>query len=173
MRILPPRARRHWRTALMLSGTLALSACANPWQEFHAGTPETALVAKLGPPKEVYQLANGNRRLMWPTRPLGETTTAADIAPDGMAVDVEQILTLNNFAQAQPQVWTKNDVLQHFGKPEETAYFPLMKREVWSYRYLENNIWYMLYHFYFDDQGVLHTTQKSDDPLHDDGRMRF
>jgi hypothetical protein len=30
----------------------------------------------------------------------------------------------------------------------------------------------MLYHFYFDNNGLLQTTQKSDDPLHEDGRMR-
>lgn len=150
--------------------TLALSACANPWQEFQAGASKSALVAKLGPPKEVYPLPNGNQRFMWPTQPLGETTTAADIDPHGMAVSVKQVLTANNFAQAIPQQWTQHDVLIHFGKPEETAYFPLMKRQVWSYRYTENNIWYLLYHFYFDDNGVLQTTQKSDDPLHEPGR---
>jgi len=152
---------------------LILGGCANPWQEFQAGTPESTLVAHLGPPKEVYVLANGNRRLMWPTRPLGETTTAADIGPNGNALDVVQVLTEANFAQAQPQVWTKKDVLEHFGKPEETAYFPLMKRQVWSYRYVESNVWYMLYHFYFDDQGVLQLTQKTPDPLHDEERARF
>lgn len=165
----------NWRTAAAGIGAaalLTLGACANPWQEFQAGASESALVAKLGPPKEVYQLPNGDRRLMWPTRPLGETTTAAEINPAGIAVNVEQALTANNFAQAQPQVWTQHDVLIHFGIPEETAYFPLMKRQVWSYRYTENNIWYMLYHFYFDNNGVLQTTQKSDDPLHNDDGMR-
>jgi hypothetical protein len=160
-------------SALATLAALTLSACANPWQEFQAGTPESTLLAKLGPPKEVYALPNGNKRLMWPTQPLGETTTAADIDPNGIAVTIEQVLTTRHFAQAQPQTWTQHDVLIHFGKPEETAYFPLMKREVWSYRYVENNIWYKLYHFYFDDKGVLQTTQKSDDPLHDPGFDRF
>jgi hypothetical protein len=174
------QARRHARRGLAslaslasLACALALAGCANPWQEFQAGAPENALVARLGPPKETYTLPNGNRRLMWPTQPMGETTTAADIGPDGRALAIQQVLTATNFAQAVPQVWTQHDVLIHFGKPEETAYFPLMKREVWSYRYVESNIWYMLYHFYFDDQGVLQMTQKSMDPLHDEDRTRF
>lgn len=171
---IPHRWMRHARSgAIAVAGALALTGCANPWQEFQAGTPESTLVAHLGPPKETYTLANGNRRLMWPTQPLGETTTAADIGPDGRALDVQQVLTEANFDQAQVKVWTKKDVLEHFGKPEETAYFPLMKRQVWSYRYVENNIWYMLYHFYFDDQGVLQLTQKTMDPLHDEDRTRF
>jgi len=172
-RFKPTQPTFSWRRAALGCSallTLTLGACANPWQEFQAGAPESALVAKLGAPKEVYSLPNGDKRLMWPTQPLGETTTAVDINPSGIAVKVDQVLTENNFALAQPQVWTQHDVLIHFGKPEETAYFPLMKRAVWSYRYTENNIWYMLYHFYFDDNGVLQMTQKSVDPLHDPGR---
>ena len=43
-----------WRTAsvgVSVAAMLTLGACANPWQEFQAGASESALVAKLGPPK--------------------------------------------------------------------------------------------------------------------------
>jgi hypothetical protein len=49
-----------------------------------------------------------------------------------------------------------------------------MDREVWSYRYQENNINYMIFNFYFDDQGVLRLTQKTPDMERDPSmRGRF
>lgn len=123
--------------------------------------------------REIYDLPGGGKRLMWPTQPMGETTTAADVDASGKVVAVRQVLQPSEFYKAQIGTWTKQDVLVHFGRPEETAYFPLMKREVWSYRYLENNVWYQLYHFYFDPEGILRLTQKTPDPLHEPERNRF
>ncbi|MGF6962878.1 hypothetical protein [Paraburkholderia youngii] len=156
----------HTRAALFCAALFALGACAQPWEAFHAGEPESAVVARLGQPREVYELPDGSRRLMWPTQPMGEVTVAADIDPTGKVIRVRQVLQPNEFYRAEPDKWTKNDVLINFGRPEETTYFPVMKREVWSYRYLEDNVWYLLFNFYFDDTGVLRSTQKSPDPLH-------
>lgn len=152
---------------------LALCGCVQPWQRFKPGDDASMLIARLGAPSEVYDLPNGGKRLMWPTQPMGETTTAADVDGTGKVVDVRQVLQNSEFYQAQVGKWTKNDVLIRFGKPEETAYFPRMKREVWSYRYMDDGVWYQLYHFYFDDAGVLRLTQKTPDPLHDPERRRF
>lgn len=162
------------RTLAIASLGIALSACVQPWQAFQPGADESAIVARFGKPKEVYDLPNGNKHLLWPTQPLGETTVGAEISPDGKLVNLDQMLTEQNFARVVVGKWTKHDIQVTFGLPEETAYFPLMKREVWSYRYMETNVWYKLYHFYFDDQGIVRMTQKTDDPLHDpDGRHGF
>lgn len=152
---------------LAAAAVLLVAGCAQPWQRFQAGEPESALVARLGPPREVYDLPNGGKRLMWPTQPMGEITTAADIDPSGNVVTVRQVLQANELYKAQIGTWTKRDVLVNFGRPVETSYFPLMKREVWSYRYQEDNVWYLLYNFYFDDQGVLRLTQKTPDPMYE------
>ncbi len=133
----------------------------------------TARRERLGPPREIYDLPNGNKRLMWPTQPLGEFTTAADIDASGKVVTVRQVLNENEFYKAQIGMWTKKDVLVNFGRPVETSYFPLMKREVWTYRYMEANVWYMMYSFYFDEQGIVRLTQKTPDPLHDPDRRNF
>jgi len=146
---------------------LALTGCAQPWQQFHAGDDASAVVARFGPPQEVYNLPDGGKRLMWPTQPFGETTTAADIDASGKVVDLRQVLQPNEFYRAEIGKWTRTDVLVNFGRPVETSYFPLMHKQVWTYRYLENNVWYMLYSFYFDDAGILRLTQKTPDPLHD------
>ncbi|HTJ91863.1 MAG TPA: hypothetical protein VL424_01995 [Pararobbsia sp.] len=160
------------RAIAIVSLSVALTACMQPWQAFQPGADESAIVARFGKPKEVYDLPNGNKHLLWPTQPLGETTVGAEISPDGKLVRLDQMLTAQNFAQVEVGKWTKHDIQVTFGLPEETAYFPLMKREVWSYRYMESNVWYMLYHFYFDDQGIVRLTQKTPDPLHDDEHLR-
>jgi hypothetical protein len=166
-----PYKNKHFRGALAgVAGALLLTACAQPWQAVQPGADASALTARLGPPREVYDLPNGSKRLMWPTQPLGEYTTAADVDASGKVINVRQVLDENEFYKAQIGVWTKKDVLVNFGRPVETSYFPLMKREVWTYRYMEANVWYMMYSFYFDDQGIVRLTQKTPDPLHDPDR---
>ena len=159
------------RSALVaLACAVVLAGCAQPWQNYQAGADQSTLITRLGPPREVYDLPNGGKRLMWPTQPMGETTTAADIDASGKIVNVRQVLQPNEFYRAEVGKWTRDDVLVNFGRPVETNYFRLMKREVWTYRYLEDNVWYMMYSFYFDDQGILRLTQKTPDPLHDPDR---
>ena len=94
-------------------------------------------------------------------------------ADDGSDQSLRQVLQPSEFYKAQIGQWTRRDVLVNFGRPVETSYFPLMKREVWTYRYLEANVWYMMDSFYFDDAGILRLTQKTPDPLHDPDRHRF
>jgi len=166
-------AGRARRAALACLAALTLAGCAQPWQQYQQGADASTIVARLGPPRETYDLPNGGKRLMWPTQPMGETTTAADIDASGKIVNVRQVLQPNEFYRAEVGKWTKGDVLVNFGRPVETSYFPLMKREVWTYRYLEDNYWYMMFSFYFDDQGVLRLTQKTPDPLHDPDRRNL
>ena len=146
---------------------LALAGCAQPEQRVDAGMDQQAVVAKLGPPKETYDLPNGGKRLMWPTQPMGSTTIAVDLDASGKVVASRQVLQDSEFYRAEVNKWTRNDVMVAFGRPFETAYFKRMDREVWSYRYMENNIDHMIFNFYFDAQGVLRQTQKQPDPKFD------
>ncbi|KAA1009796.1 hypothetical protein FVF58_21190 [Paraburkholderia panacisoli] len=149
------------------TAVLVLTGCTEPYRQVEAGADQSVLVARLGPPKETYDLPNGGKRLMWPTQPMGMTTTAADIDASGKVLSVRQVLRDNEFNRAEVGKWTRNDVLVNFGRPFETAYFKRVNREVWSYRYVENNIEHLIYNFYFDDQGVLRQTQRSPDPQFD------
>ncbi|WNC94155.1 hypothetical protein RI103_25675 [Paraburkholderia sp. FT54] len=158
----------------VFSAALVLAGCTEPHKQVEAGADQSTLVARLGPPKETYDLPNGGKRLMWPTQPMGMTTTAADIDASGKVLGVRQVLQDNEFHRAEIGKWTRNDVLINFGRPFETAYFKRTNREVWSYRYLQNNIEHLIYHFYFDDQGVLRQTQRAPDPKFDPGmRNRY
>jgi outer membrane protein assembly factor BamE (lipoprotein component of BamABCDE complex) len=153
---------------------LVLGACAQPEQRVQIGMNEQAIIATLGSPKETYDLPNGGKRLMWPTQPMGTTTTAVDLDASGKTTSVRQVLQENEFYRAEVNKWTRNDVLTAFGRPFETVHFKRMDREVWSYRYMENNIYHMIFNFYFDPQGVLRQTQKQPDPQFDPSmRNRF
>jgi uncharacterized protein with LGFP repeats len=159
---------------LVSFGALALFACAQPHEQVAPGEDSSALIARLGPPRETYDLQNGGKRLMWPTQPMGSTTTAADVDASGKVVSVRQMLQETEFYRAEVGKWTRNDVLVNFGKPFETAYFKRTDRQVWSYRYMENNIDHLIYNFSFDNQGVLRETQKMPDPMYErDRRGRF
>src|ERR1700761_2610886 len=74
------------RAALICLSALALAGCAQPWQQYQQGADASTIVARLGPPRETYDLPDGGKRLMWPTQPMGETTTAADIDAAGKIV---------------------------------------------------------------------------------------
>ncbi len=169
----PPRTSRRaaaaalrWLTAGAL--TLSLSACFTPpWQQLPSNASQAEVQAQLGKPKEVYPLAPGVTRWLYPTKPFGEETIAADFDAQGRLLGTTQVLSTQEFNKVEIDKWTKTDVLHHFGEPVETSYFPLMKREVWTYRFKQDDAWFSMMNFYFDPDGVLKTTQISPDPLHE------
>ncbi|WP_042550999.1 hypothetical protein, partial [Ralstonia solanacearum] len=114
----------------------------------------------------------GGTRWLYPTQPYGQFTYAADFDAGGKLIAFKQVLRSLEFAQARVDVWTRDDVLHHFGKPVETAYFSRMDRLVWSYRFKADDVWPSLMHFYFDPAGVLRLTQITPDPLYDPERPR-
>jgi hypothetical protein len=161
------------RAAVICVTALALAGCVQPWQQFHAGQDQSAIIARMGPPREIHQLPDGGRRLMWPTQPMGTTTVAADIDSAGQIVNVRQVLQISEFNRAEIGKWTREDVVVNFGQPVQTAFFRRSQREVWSYRYVENNITHLLFNFSFDTSGVLRETARTPDPLRDRDFRRF
>ncbi|WP_321912259.1 hypothetical protein [Paraburkholderia sp. J11-2] len=150
-----------------------LASCAQPWQQFHAGEDQSAVIARMGQPREVYDLPDGGRRLMWPTQPMGTTNVVADIDASGKIVSVRQVLQLSEFELAQIGKWTSDDVRANFGPPAESGFFRRTQREIWSYRYVENNITPMMFHFSFDTNGVLRGVQRTPDTDRDRNLRRF
>ncbi|WP_449412713.1 hypothetical protein [Pandoraea soli] len=161
-----PAAVLRWLLGSALA--LSLSGCyPPPWQTFSPNTSQAEVQARLGKPREVYPLAPGVTRWLYPTKPFGEETIAADFDAQGRLLGTAQVLSTPEFNKVEIDKWTKTDVLHHFGEPVETSYFPLMKREVWSYRFKQDDVWYSMMNFYFDANGIVKTTQISPDPLHE------
>src|SRR5262249_43150870 len=143
---------------------LTVGGCASPaWQSIAPGTSQAELQARVGTPRETYQLPDGSRRWLYPAP--GETKWAAEIDSGGHVVSVRQVMTAEELGQARIGRWNMQDVLFHFGKPAETSYFPLMRRTVWSYRFAEDSTSFSTMHFYFDPEGVLRLTQVMPDFL--------
>ncbi|MEI5998607.1 hypothetical protein H3V53_15760 [Paraburkholderia bengalensis] len=61
-------------------------------------------------------------------------------------MSIRQVLQENYRAELNKS--TRDDALIDFGRPYETSYFRMMKREVWSYRYVENNVNDLNFNFY-------------------------
>lgn len=161
------------RAVVVAAAALMLAGCAQPWQQFHGGEDQSAIIARMGQPREIHELPDGGRRLMWPTQPMGTTNVVADINASGKIVNVRQALQLSEFNQAQIGKWTRDDVRANFGPPAESGFFRRTQREVWSYRYMENNITPMMFHFSFDTNGVLREVQRTPDTTRDRNLRRF
>ncbi|WP_416052150.1 hypothetical protein [Cupriavidus basilensis] len=152
------------------AAALALCACAflQPVETAQKmiGGPQSAVRDTFGKPTETYQLAGGTSRWIYSKQPLGFEVYAADFDASGNLTSFRQMLTEKEIYEARPGTWTKQDVAQRFGLPREPVqYYPLMKREAWSYRLYIGA--YQPAHFsaYFDDRGVLDRTMIIVDPL--------
>ncbi len=164
-----------WMGAALAAAALCACASLEPVQTAQKmiGSPESVVRGTFGAPTETYQLAGGTSRWIYSKQPLGFDVYAADFDAAGNLVRFRQMLTEKEIYEARPGIWTKHDVAERFGLPREPVqYYPLMKREAWSYRLYVGA--YQPAHFsaYFDDRGVLDRTMIIVDPLGGDGHDR-
>lgn len=172
-----PEFAMYRRLAICLSAAAAivLSACATlqpvETAQKMLGAPQSAVRDTFGAPTETYQLANGTSRWIYSKQPLGFEVYAADFDAGGKLTNFRQMLTEKEIYEARPGVWTKQDVAERFGRPREPIeYYPLMKREAWSYRLYAGAFQPAHFSAYFDDRGVLDRTMIIVDPIGGDAR---
>lgn len=159
--------------AAFVLGSLGGCATLQPEQTAQKliGSPESTVRDTFGKPTETYRLADGTTRWIWSRQPFGHEVYAADFDASGKLTRYRQMLTETEIYRAQVNVWTKKDIQERFGLPREPVqYYPLMRREAWSYRMYKEA--YQTAHFscYFDDAGVLRQTMIIVDPLGGDSR---
>jgi hypothetical protein len=176
MNRLTSNARRRLALAATVA-VLALAGCAElqpvqTAQTLYGASTETVR-ATFGTPTDTFTLKDGATRWIYSKQPLGYYIYAATFDTAGKLVDFRQTLTLEDIYSAQVDVWTKRDIEERYGQPREPkSYFPLMRREVWSYRFRQNDLLPSLFNCYFDDQGVLRQVQITLDPLGGDSDHR-
>jgi hypothetical protein len=78
-------------------------------------------------------LANGETWRYFPSQPYGRKVQVERVAADGKVIAVEQRLSEEYIARLVPDHSRKEDVFALFGPPYETAVYPRMDREVWSW----------------------------------------
>jgi hypothetical protein len=156
-----------------LAAGLALAGCGTIIRNFpNPGDTTDQVVAKMGHPTAVYPEGSG-QLFEYTTQPMGEYTWMAHMGPDGRLVKFEQVLTGEKFATIKIDKATKADVLRTIGHPAETSTLPLRDFEVWSYRYLENGVWYSMMNVMFDRDGIVRMMQNGPDPRYNDRDDRF
>ncbi|MFS8976815.1 hypothetical protein PO002_20290 [Cupriavidus necator] len=159
-------------------GAVLLSACTTlmPVQEGQklVGQPQAAIQAMFGQPTDAFRLPDGTSRWIYSKQPMGQQAYGADFDRNGNLTSFRNVLSTPELYKAQVNTWTKWDVAEHFGVTRlPVEYFPRMRNEVWSYRFRHEDVWPSLFHFYFDDAGVLRRTQITPDPLYEpDERFR-
>lgn len=139
---------------------------------FPPAASEAEVVARLGTPTARYPVGSAHL-LEYRRGPWGQQTYMARIGADGRLQSYEQVLTMQKFGSIQIDHASKEDVLRIIGAPSETAYLTLVRREVWSYPYRENEVWNSLMHVYFDDAGIVRKLENGPDPKFDPDRHRF
>jgi hypothetical protein len=155
---------------LVCAALFAVCACATLAPEETGqkmiGGPESAVRDTFGKPDEIYRLTDGTTRWIYSGQPLGFFVYAADFDAAGTLRNFRQMLTEKEIYTAQIGVWTKRDIEERFGRTRDPIqYYPLMKREAWSYRLYKDGNLPAHFSCYFDDKGVLQQTMIIVDPL--------
>ena len=84
-------------------------------------------------PAATRTVANGETWRYFPNQPFGRKVMVERVAPDGKVIAVEQRLSEEYIARLALNHSRKEHVLELFGPPYETAVYPRMDREVWSW----------------------------------------
>jgi hypothetical protein len=136
--------------ALVLVLTLALSACAGPWN-VQPGQTQAEVQSLYGPPTGRYALPGGGTRLEYATGPFGRHTWMFDIGTDGRVVAANQVLNERSFLVlaerigAEPGGLPAAEVLATIGRPGERRRVGWTGGETWSWRYPTNDcLWFQV-----------------------------
>lgn len=139
--------------------SLALAAlvagCAHPWHalDLQPGTPRDEVLARVGQPTAEVPLPGGGRRLQYSWQPMGQHAVMVDLDAAGRLVQARQVLTADDFARIQPDVWTRADVERAFGPPARVDRVASWSGPVLTYRWTDGSD--MFYWIYLDAQGVV------------------
>jgi len=117
-----------WWGLSLLTGCSAYAPSSNV-----SGLTQDQIVAQMGQPDVVRQMASGTR-LEFPRGPFGHHTWFVYLDANGRVTHSEQVLTEQNFNQVGVGL-TQDEVRQRLGRPSETQGLGRSRGVVWSYRY--------------------------------------
>lgn len=107
---------------------------------------------QMGAATDEKKLEDGTRVWWYVRGPQGYDTYKVIFDKDERVTSITQVLTEANFRNIVAEKSTKADVLELLGRPRETMTFPLLKEEVWTWRYKDVTIDKYL-HVHFDLDG--------------------
>lgn len=116
--------------------------------------------------------ANGETWRYFPSQPYGRKVVVERVAPDGKVIAVEQRLSEEYIARLVPGHSRKDDVFALFGPPYETAVYPRMDREVWSWHMRRFGVIPVGLHVQMSPDGVVREVLLLDEQKDGDRRDR-
>lgn len=159
--------RLYWaQRAGMWAGLLALAGCVGMPERLEQGTPRSAIEARLGQPTAVYPGANGTQ-LQYSRQPAGQQVYNLSLDAQGRLRQVDQVMDLAWFERIGVDSWTRQQVLQQFGRPALVERVARFDGDIWTYRFLDVGLSRQA-HIHLDPPGVVRRVMFSDEPLSDD-----
>ena len=139
--------------------TLALLAACGNMAKIPPGTPLQAVQAEYGRPNFQCTMPDGTQRVLWTQQPMGQYAFGSNVAADGSVVQVQNMLSDEQFRQLASGTWTPDMVRCMFGPPAviDTVGLPSNRQIVWTYRYKQAGVWNSLMFVYFGTDGKLVT----------------
>ena len=146
-----------WRAllkTLCAASLFAMAGCASI-AKVSPGTPASEVVQQFGAPTLTCPLPDGGQRLIWSRQPFGQEAWGTNTLADGRGGPIEQLLTDNRFQALKTGLWTPERLLCEFGPPAEKSAvgLPSSLQIVWSWRYMQDGVWYSLMHVYLGQDG--------------------
>ena len=146
--------------AALLAGCASLAS-----PSFAPGTAMGTVEARMGKPREVVKVPDGDTVWQYPTGPAGQTTFIVRFGPDDRTKAAYQALRVEEFAKIQRGI-TRDQVRLLLGPPGQTMFFSRMNEEVWSYRYQVSASDNRIFNVHFDaGTGYVRSTSDQIDPL--------
>ena len=106
----------------------------------------------------------------FPDQPFGREVRVERVAPDGKLIAVDQRLSEEYIARLVPGHSRKEDVFALFGPPYETAVYPRLDREVWSWHMRQYGVLPVGLHVQMSPDGVVREVYQLDEQKDGDGR---
>ncbi|MGE4125206.1 MAG: hypothetical protein AB7E59_08095 [Pusillimonas sp.] len=154
---LVPRLERLHRTLsnVLAAGALtALTGCMTI-NQVTPGTPANQVIQQFGHPTYRCVKDDGRQHLIWSQQPMGQEAWGTTIDAEGRVGPVTQLLTDTRFRTLATGTWTPDKLLCEFGPPAEKSAvgLPSSLQIVWSWRYMQDGVWYSLMHVYLGRDG--------------------
>ena len=98
---------------------------------------EAEVVGLMGPPALEMRDSDGTRHLYYPRGPLGNDTYVADLGPNGVLIEMRQVLSDDVFNGIRPGMH-EEEVLRRIGPPREKDYFSNLRQTAWDYKFRDS-----------------------------------
>ena len=88
----------------------------------------------MGAPSDRILFPDGSATWFYTTAPMGRTTHAVHLSPEGVVKSIEQVLTQQSIAKLVPGTTTSAQVREILGPPGRISRMDRQQRNVWEYR---------------------------------------